>query len=75
MSLDIAKPILEQGILELQKEMMQKDANAMEHFANRLAGLIYEFVKSGELEINEGIAVSTSGSSGTTIGKGTGKIK
>ena len=42
MSLDIAKPILEQGILELQKEMMQKDTNAMEHFANRLATLIYE---------------------------------
>lgn len=75
MSLDTAKPILEQGILELQKEMMKKDINAMEYFAEKLAGLIYEFVKSGELEVEAGITVSTSGGSGTTTGKGTGKIK
>lgn len=75
MSLDTAKPILEAGILKLQKEMMTKDTDAMEHFAKQLATLICEFVKSGELEINEGIAVSTSGGSGTTTGKGTGKIK
>ena len=33
MSLDVGKPILEADILKLQKEMMTKEANAMEYFA------------------------------------------
>lgn len=72
MGLDTGKPILKQGILELQKEMMAKDTDAMEHFAERLATLIYDFVKTGEVET--GIKVSTTGSSsaqtGTTTSKG-----
>ncbi|QHN64843.1 hypothetical protein [Bergeyella cardium] len=79
MSLDVGKPILEAGILKLQKEMMTKEANAMEYFAKQLSQLIYDFVKSGELEVNEGISVSTTGNAfaqqGATITKGTGIIK
>lgn len=79
MGLDTGKPILKQGILELQKEMMSKDTDAMEHFAERLATLIYDFVKSGEVEINKGIQVATKGTAtaqqGQTTTKGNGIIK
>lgn len=79
MGLDTGKPVLEQGILELQQEMMTKDVDAMPYFAERLAQLIYDFVKSGEVEINTGIQVATAGTAtaqqGQTTTKGNGIIK
>lgn len=78
MGLDTAKPILEIGILELQQEMMTKDVDAMPYFAEKLAQLIYNFVKSGEVEINTGIQVATTGTAtaqqGQTTTKGKGII-
>ncbi len=79
MGLDTGKPVLEQGILQLQQEMMTKDVDAMPYFAKRLAQLIYDFVKSGEVEINTGIQVATTGTAtaqqGQTTTKGNGIIK
>ncbi len=50
----------------------------MEEYAERLASLIYDFVKSGEVTVAPGISVTTAGTataqSGATISEGKGKI-
>lgn len=79
MSLDTGKPILKAGILQLLMNMMLRETDSMEEFAEDLSTLIYDFVKTGELEVNTGITVQTTGTasaqSGQTTSKGTGKIK
>ena len=48
--------------------------SSVERIAEKLSDAIEVFVKSGKVEVNSGIKLTTSGSSGTTIEKGTGKI-
>lgn len=48
--------------------------SSVERMAEKLSDAIEVFVKSGKVEVNSGIKLTTSGSSGTTIEKGTGKI-
>ena len=72
------KQALKQGIIRLQQDMLTKTDASMEEYAERLASLIYDFVKSGEVTVAPGISVTTAGTataqSGATISEGKGKI-
>nr|DAY26235.1 MAG TPA: hypothetical protein [Caudoviricetes sp.] len=48
--------------------------SSVERIAEKLSDAIEVFVKSGKVEVNSGIKLTTSGSSGTTVEKGIGKI-
>lgn len=71
------KQTLKQGIIDLQQDMLTKTEANTEEYAERLASLIDTFVRSGEVTVDPGISVSTTGTaaaqSGTTtsVGKGT----
>ena len=71
------KEQLKQGIIRLQQDMITKTEAGMEEYAERLASLIYAFVKSGEVTVGAGIPVSTAGTASaqtgatTSAGKGT----
>lgn len=71
------KEQLKQGIIALQQDMQRKTDASMEEYAERLASLIYDFVKSGEVTVAAGISVSTAGTAAaqtgttTSVGKGT----
>ena len=71
------KEQLKQGIISLQQYMLTKTDASMEEYAERLASLINDFVKSGEVTVKAGISVSTAGTaaaqtgSTTSVGMGT----
>ena len=71
------KEQLKQGIISLQRDMLAKTEPSMEEYAERLASLINDFVKSGEVTVKAGISVSTAGTaaaqtgSTTSVGMGT----
>ncbi|WP_298823555.1 hypothetical protein [uncultured Capnocytophaga sp.] len=71
------KEQLKQGIIRLQQYMLTKTDASMEEYAERLASLINDFVKSGEVTVKAGISVSTAGTaaaqtgSTTSVGMGT----
>ena len=48
--------------------------SSVERMAEKLSDAIEVFVKSGKVEVNSGIKLTTSVSSGATIEKGIGKI-
>ena len=68
----------QQGIIRLQQDMQRKTDASMEEYAERLASLIDDFVKSGEVTVAAGISVSTVGTAtaqtGATNSTGTGTI-
>jgi len=72
------KEQLKQGIIRLQQDMITKTDASMEEYAERLASLIHDFVRSGEVTIGAGIPVSTAGTataqSGATTSAGKGTI-
>lgn len=72
------KPTLKAGLIKLQKDMIQKVEPDYEYYAEQLATLIENFVKSGKVTVQKGISVSTTGSAyaqtGKTIETGTGTI-
>ena len=72
------KQALKQGIIALQQEMLTKTDNSIEEYAERLASLIYDFVRSGKVTVAAGISVSTVGTAtaqtGATNSTGTGTI-
>ena len=72
------KEQLKQGIIRLQQDMQRKTDASMEEYAERLASLIEDFVKSGEVTVQPGISVSTVGTAtaqtGATTGEGKGTI-
>ena len=72
------KQALKQGIIALQQDMQHKTDASMEEYAERLASLIDAFVRSGEVTVQPGIAVTTAGTaaaqSGTTTSTGAGTI-
>ena len=71
------KQALQQGIIALQQDMQRKTDASMEEYAERLASLIDDFVKSGEVTVEPGIQVDTAGTATaqtgatTSAGKGT----
>ncbi len=72
------KEQLKQGIIDLHQDMLTKTDASMEEYAERLASLINDFVKSGEVTVKAGISVSTAGTAaaqtGSTTSVGTGTI-
>lgn len=71
------KQALKQGIISLQRDMLTKTETSIEEYAERLATHIDTFVKSGEVIVQAGILVSTTGTAAaqtgatTSTGKGT----
>ena len=72
------KQALRQGIIDLQRDMLTKTEASPEEYAERLASLIHDFVKSGEVTVATGISVTTTGTAaaqaGVTTSVGKGKI-
>ena len=71
------KQALTQGIIDLQQDMLTKTEASPREYAERLASLIDDFVRSGEVTVDPGISVSTTGTAAaqtgatTSVGKGT----
>ena len=68
------KEQLKQGIIRLQQDMLTKTEANPEEYAERLASLIYDFFKSGEVTVRAGIALQAGAYTGATTGEGKGKI-
>ena len=72
------KQALKAGIIALQQDMQRKTDASMEEYAERLASLVDNFVRSGEVKVAAGISVSTAGTAtaqtGATTSVGTGTI-
>lgn len=68
------KQALKQGIIALQQEMLTKIDNSIEEYAERLASLIHDFVKSGEVTVQAGITLQAGAYTGATTSTGTGTI-
>ncbi len=76
MSLNQGK--LKRDIKDLLNDMMGKDEDSMDEFADRLSVAIVSCIKTGTVTVASGIPVSTAGSpsaqTGATTGTGTGTI-
>ena len=68
------KQALKQGIITLQQEMLTKTEANPEEYAERLASLIYDFVRSGKVTVQAGITLQAGAYTGATTGEGKGKI-
>ena len=68
------KQALKQGIIRLQQDMLTKTDASMEEYAERLASLINDFVKSGEVTVKAGITLQAGAYMGATTSTGTGTI-
>lgn len=77
MSLNTSK--LKKDIKALLIDMMSKENNSVDEFADRLGEAIESYTKSGEVVVDAGISVATTGSAssqtGKTTSKGKGRIK
>ncbi len=69
------KQALKQGIIALQQDMQHKTDASMEEYAERLASLIDTFVRSGEVTVQAGIAVTTAGTAASQTGATTSEGK
>ncbi len=69
------KEKLIQDIIAIQTEMLKKEQQDFEDYAERLATAIDEFVKSGEVTVQSGIALQAGAYTGVTTATGTGTIK
>ena len=69
------KEQLKQGIIALQQDMQRKTDASMEEYAERLASLIDTFVRSGEVTVQPGIAVTTAGTAASQTGATTSEGK
>ena len=68
------KQALQQGIIRLQQDMQRKTDASMEEYAERLASLIEDFVKGGEVTVKSGIPLQAGTYTGATTSTGTGTI-
>lgn len=72
------KATLKENILDLLTNMRTKESVCDEEFAEKLSTAIDTYVKTGEVTVAPGIAVSTTGSptaqTGTTTAPGKGTI-
>ena len=73
--MSLNKEQLKQGIIQLQQDMLTKTDASMEEYAERLASLINDFVKSGEVTIAPGISVTTAGTAASQTGATTSEGK
>ena len=65
---------LKQGLIKLQKEMITKEYDAFEEWADVMVKLIKDYIKSGNVTVKPGIHVHTTGGSGATTTEGIGTI-
>ena len=72
--MSLNKQALKQGFIALQQDMQRKTNASMEEYAERLASLIDDFVKSGEVTVQAGITLQAGAYTGATISEGKGKI-
>lgn len=68
------KEQLKKGIIRLQQDMLTKTDASMEEYAERLASLIHDFVKSGEVTVKSGILLQAGTYAGATTSEGKGTI-
>ena len=68
------KQALKQGIIDLHQDMLTKTNDSIEEYAERLASLIHDFVKSGEVTVKSGIPLQAGTYTGATTSTGTGTI-
>ena len=68
------KEALKQGIIALLRDMLTKTDNSIEEYAERLASLIDDFVKGGEVTVKSGIPLQAGAYTGATTSTGTGTI-
>jgi hypothetical protein len=68
------KQALKQGIIDLHQDMITKTDNSIEEYAERLASLIDDFVKGGEVTVKSGIPLQAGTYTGATTSTGTGTI-
>ena len=68
------KQALKQGIISLQQDMLTKTDNSIEEYAERLASLINDFVKGGEVTVQPGITLQAGTYTGATTSEGKGTI-
>ena len=68
------KQALQQGIIRLLQDMLTKTDNSIEEYAERLASLIDDFVKSGEVTVQAGILLQAGAYTGATTSRGAGTI-
>lgn len=68
------KEQFKQGIIQLLQDMLTKTDNSIEEYAERLATLIYDFVKGGEVTVKSGIPLQAGTYTGATTSTGTGTI-
>lgn len=78
MSLADGKPTFVSGLIALQQLMLTRETDSFQEYAEQLAQLIEDFIKSGKVEVEPGIDVSTTGhataQTGQTTEKGIGKV-
>lgn len=69
---------LRSGLIKLQKEMLTRENDAFEYWADEMVKLIKAYIKSGKVTVKTGITVATTGTAaaqtGTTTSEGTGTI-
>nr|DAR25388.1 MAG TPA: hypothetical protein [Caudoviricetes sp.] len=68
------KQALTQGIIDLQQDMLTKTEASPREYAERLASLIHDFVKSGEVTVQAGITLQAGAYTGATTSEGKGEI-
>ena len=68
------KQALQQGIIALQQDMQRKTDTSMEEYAERLASIIDDFVRSGEVTVATGITLQAGAYTGATTSEGKGEI-
>ena len=72
--MSLNKEELKQGIIRLLQDMLTKTDNSIEEYAERLASLIDDFVKGGEVTVKSGIPLQAGTYTGATTSTGTGTI-
>ena len=68
------KEQLKKGLIQLQQDMLTKTDASMEEYAERLASLIDDFVRSGEVTVQAGITLQAGAYTGATTSEGKGEI-
>lgn len=76
--MSLNKTVLKQNLKQLAEDMLTRETNSTDEWADRMANMIEAFVKSGTVTVAVGIPVSTTGTAlaqtGATTGTGTGTI-
>ena len=68
------KSTLKADIKLLLQDMMTKETDSMDEFADRLSTMIDSYIKSATVTVQAGIVLTAGGYPGTTTGTGTAQI-